>query len=166
MTTYDSKTGKLIIHAVKGKLVLCDWASSRLIDRHIRALNASDSDIETEELATGILNQYFSGNGINGSIQLRLAPTGTDFSKKVWEELMNIPFGTTISYKELADRVGSHPRPVARAVGNNPISIFIPCHRVIGADGSLTGYAGGIESKKYLLELEKLTIKCSLKDSL
>lgn len=85
-----------------------------------------------------------------------LNPKGTDFQKKVWEELQKIPFGKTISYLDLAKKLGDEKviRAAASANGKNPISILIPCHRVIGKDGSLTGYAGGLQRKKFLLELE------------
>ena len=73
----------------------------------------------------------------------------------MWEELLTIPYGETLSYGDLAKRLGSSPRAVGAAVGRNPISLIIPCHRVLGSDGSLTGYAGGVERKKYLLEQEK-----------
>ena len=85
-----------------------------------------------------------------------LSPTGTDFQLKVWEELQRIPFGQTISYLELANRLGDPKciRAAATANGKNPLAIAIPCHRVIGSDGSMTGYASGIEKKKALLKLE------------
>lgn len=85
-----------------------------------------------------------------------LNPKGTDFQKKVWEELQKIPFGKTISYLDFAKKLGDEKviRAAASANGKNPISILIPCHRVIGKDGSLTGYAGGLQRKKFLLELE------------
>ncbi len=82
---------------------------------------------------------------------------GTEFQEKVWKELLNVKYGTTISYKELAKRIGkpSAVRAVANAVGKNKIGIIIPCHRIIGSNGSLTGYAGGLENKKYLLQIEE-----------
>jgi methylated-DNA-[protein]-cysteine S-methyltransferase len=100
------------------------------------------------------LRAYFDGNLTR--FDLPLAPQGTDFQMTVWRELCDIPFATTISYAELARRIG---KPTAsRAVGNanarNPISIIVPCHRVIGADKSLTGYAGGLDRKRALLALE------------
>lgn len=84
------------------------------------------------------------------------APDGTDFQKRVWSALLTIPFGTTCSYKELARKVGrpTAARAVGAANGQNPIALIIPCHRVIGSDGSLTGYAFGIQRKQRLLELE------------
>lgn len=101
------------------------------------------------------LEEYFKGERREFSLPLKV--DGTEFRKKVWNALLEIPYGSTCSYKELAEAV-NNPKAV-RAVGganhNNPISIIIPCHRVIGADGSLTGYGGGLEVKKYLLELEE-----------
>lgn len=100
------------------------------------------------------LYDYFAGK--RKSFDIVLAPEGTDFQKRVWAELVRIPFGETISYGELAERVGSKggARAVGRANATNPIAILIPCHRVIGKDGSLTGYAYGVELKRSLLELE------------
>lgn len=83
-----------------------------------------------------------------------LAPRGSGFRKRVWKALLEIPYGQTYTYGELAERLRSSPRAVGGAVGHNPISVLIPCHRVVGTDGSLTGYAGGVEKKRFLLELE------------
>jgi methylated-DNA-[protein]-cysteine S-methyltransferase len=103
------------------------------------------------------LAAYFAGD--LRDFDLPLAPRGTEFQQKVWRELCRIPFGETISYGELARRIGQPgaSRAVGLANGRNPIGIIIPCHRVIGADGSLTGYGGGLDRKKWLLEHEKLT---------
>jgi methylated-DNA-[protein]-cysteine S-methyltransferase len=86
-----------------------------------------------------------------------LAFAGTPFQQRVWAELRKIPYGTTLSYGELADRLGSPgaSRPVGLANGKNPIGIIVPCHRVVGANGSLTGYGGGLERKRYLLDFEQ-----------
>ena len=104
-------------------------------------------------LARG-LERYFAGELF--AFELALAAPGTPFQKRVWDELVRIPYGATIGYAELARRIGS-PRAV-RAVGGangaNPIPILVPCHRVIGSDGSLTGFGGGIARKQALLELE------------
>lgn len=91
------------------------------------------------------------------SFDVKLNPQGTAFQLSVWEELKKIPFGKTISYLDLAKKLGDEKtiRAAASANGKNPISILIPCHRVVGKDGSLTGYAGGLHRKKFLLELEK-----------
>jgi len=101
------------------------------------------------------LNEYFAGT--RKSFDLPLKFSGTEFQKLVWRELQNIPYGKTISYKELAEKTGNIKacRAVGMANNKNPIPIIIPCHRVIGASGKLTGYAGGLEVKKFLLELEQ-----------
>jgi len=100
------------------------------------------------------LSSYFTGERVE--FNLPLNPLGTDFQKNVWKELQNIPFGKTISYMNLAKRLGDPKviRAAGTANGKNPIAIIIPCHRVIGSDGSLTGYAGGLKRKQWLLEHE------------
>ena len=100
------------------------------------------------------LQEYFEGTRIEFS--LKLCPEGTDFQKKVWKELEKIPFSKTVSYQTIANRLGNPKviRAAAAANGKNPIAIIIPCHRVIGSDGSLTGYAGGLHRKKWLLDHE------------
>jgi methylated-DNA-[protein]-cysteine S-methyltransferase len=100
------------------------------------------------------LDAYFAGDLTRFDVPLRLA--GTDFQCRVWSHLSDIPYGDTISYGELARRVGNPKasRAVGLANGRNPVSIIVPCHRVIGADGSLTGYGGGIERKTWLLDHE------------
>ncbi len=105
--------------------------------------------------AAGQLAGYFDGT--RTSFDLPLAPNGTAFQVRVWTALQSVPFGATISYGQLADRIGrpSAARAVGMANGRNPISIIVPCHRVVGSDGSLTGYGGGLERKRYLLALER-----------
>jgi methylated-DNA-[protein]-cysteine S-methyltransferase len=100
------------------------------------------------------LDEYFAGE--RQAFDLPLAPEGTDFQRTVWHALAGIPFGETISYAQLASRIGSPNamRAVGAANGRNPIPIVLPCHRVIGADGSLTGFGGGLPTKRFLLELE------------
>ena len=100
------------------------------------------------------LAEYFAGE--RREFDLRLAPEGTPFERSVWEELRRIPFGETRSYGEIAQAIGrpGAARAVGRANGANPIPIVVPCHRVIGADGSLTGFGGGLEAKSRLLEIE------------
>lgn len=101
------------------------------------------------------LNEYF--NGKRKKFELPLNPKGTEFQKKVWLQLMNIPYGKTATYKDIATLIGN--TNASRAVGNannkNPIAIIIPCHRVIGSNNKLTGYAGGLDKKEKLLNLEK-----------
>ncbi|MFQ6575687.1 methylated-DNA--[protein]-cysteine S-methyltransferase [Pseudomonas sp. UM16] len=100
------------------------------------------------------LDEYFAGT--REQFEVKLAPVGTPFQHEVWQALQRIPYGTTCSYGDLAQQIG-RPRAV-RAVGTangaNPIAIIVPCHRVIGSNGTLTGYAGGVERKQLLLELE------------
>ena len=114
------------------------------------------SHIIPEELEDCViqLNEYFKGK--RQQFSLKLNPEGTDFQKRVWNELAKIPYGKTVSYLELSKKLGDVKaiRAVANANGKNPIWIVIPCHRVIGTDGSLTGYAGGLHRKKWLLEHE------------
>lgn len=103
------------------------------------------------------LDQYFAKKRKNFEIPLDI--TGTDFQKKVWSELLKTPFGKTFSYLDIAIALGDKNsiRAVGNANGKNPIAIIVPCHRVIGADGKLVGYAGGIERKRWLLEFEGAT---------
>jgi len=100
------------------------------------------------------LNEYFKGT--RKQFSLKLNPQGTHFQKKVWEQLELVPYGTTISYLELSKQLGDVKaiRAVANANAKNPLWIILPCHRVIGSNGSLTGYAGGLQRKKWLLEHE------------
>ena len=99
------------------------------------------------------LDAYFAGERPDVA-GLPLAPRGTAFQRRVWSALLAIPYGETRTYGELAAALGSSPRAVGSAVGKNPISVIVPCHRVLGADGSLTGYAGGLDRKRAILELE------------
>lgn len=112
----------------------------------------SEADAAVLEAVRVWLDRYFAGNG--GEAQPPLAPRGTAFQQKVWETLRTIPLGSTATYGELATRLRSAPRAVGSAVGRNPVSLLIPCHRVMGSNASLTGYAGGLERKKVLLTLE------------
>ena len=126
---------------------------------------ASVTVLNSEEKATDIipdtledcviqLHEYFEG--IRKEFDLKLNPDGTDFQKKVWKGLVQIPYGKTISYLNLSKELGDVKaiRAVANANGKNPLWIIMPCHRVIGSDGSLTGYAGGLHRKQWLLEHE------------
>lgn len=104
--------------------------------------------------AVSQLQEYFEGK--RKDFDFKLNPKGTDFQQKVWQELINIPYGKTMSYMDLSKKLGDVKaiRAVASANGKNPLWIVVPCHRVIGTDGSLTGYAGGLWRKKWLLEHE------------
>jgi methylated-DNA-[protein]-cysteine S-methyltransferase len=105
------------------------------------------------------LAEYFAGR--RRRFDLPLAMTGTPFQRRVWRALRDIPYGQTTSYGELARRIGRSPaasRAVGMANGRNPLAVVVPCHRVIGADGTLTGFGGGLERKRLLLELEAATL--------
>ena len=115
---------------------------------------ASNSIPEVLEDAVSQLNEYFKGE--RKTFSLKINPEGTDFQKRVWSALLKIPYGKTTSYLELSKELGDVKaiRAVANANGKNPLWIIVPCHRVIGGDGSLTGYAGGLHRKQWLLEHE------------
>ena len=123
---------------------------------HVMSENVEISTKIPEELKEAVLQlqDYFDGKRTTFTFPLN--PSGTDFQKKVWDELLNIPFGKTCSYLDLSKKLGDIKaiRAVASANGKNPLWIVVPCHRVIGSDGSLTGYAGGLWRKKWLLEHE------------
>ena len=117
---------------------------------------------EHTTLATKQLHEYFNKDRKTFSVPLDLH--GTDFQKRVWMELLNIPFGKTISYLQMAVNLGDRKciRAAGTANGKNPISIMIPCHRVIGSNGDLVGYGGGLDKKKWLLEFEGVLIQLSI----
>jgi methylated-DNA-[protein]-cysteine S-methyltransferase len=123
--------------------------------RHWPGIDADwQEDAEPFHAIRQQLNEYFAGERQEFDLPLKLA--GTPFQQRVWQELVRIPFGKTITYAQLAQRVGKPTafRAVGSANGRNPISIIVPCHRVIGADGTLTGYGGGVERKQWLLDWE------------
>lgn len=144
---YDTPVGKLCIGEEDDSITRVTW--SKVPQEYIQ---------EETELILNCkiqLEEYFAGN--RKQFDLPLAPKGTDFQKRVWKALTDIPYGETRTYGEIAAAVGS-PK-AARAVGmannKNPIGIIIPCHRVVGVDGKLVGYAGGMEKKEWLLNLEQ-----------
>lgn len=135
----------------------------------ISSISVLDSQKETSTEIPNVLQQavieiqdYFEGK--RNDFTFKLNPKGTEFQQKVWQELLNIPFGKTMSYLELSKKLGDVKaiRAVASANGKNPLWIVVPCHRVIGTDGSLTGYAGGLWRKKWLLEHENPSHQQSL----
>jgi methylated-DNA-[protein]-cysteine S-methyltransferase len=131
----------------------------------ISVLDEGELTIEIPEnlkKAVAQLQDYFAGKRTDFSF--RLHPKGTDFQQRVWKELLTIPYGKTMSYLDLSKKFGDVKaiRAVASANGKNPLWIVVPCHRVIGSDGSLTGYAGGLWRKKWLLEHENPTNQQSL----
>ena len=157
---YYSPCGEIIFASVDDELCLCDWNEMPCAERNkLRLLRYMKAEFKIEtspilELVKKQLNEYFTGNRKIFDIPLHLV--GTDFQKKVWNALLDIPYGETRSYKEIAQSIGSpnSVRAVAGAIRANGISIFIPCHRVIGSNHSLTGFAGGLVAKRILLEIE------------
>jgi len=156
----DSPLGPLTLAADRqGTLVYLGFGER---DPRTRLLAALDPEAAELAADSGVLapvrrqlEEYFQGR--RRDFELPLAPRGTPFQLRVWAELRRIPYGRTVSYGELARRLGDPglSRAVGAANGANPISIIIPCHRVIGADGSLTGYGGGLPIKRALLALER-----------
>lgn len=141
------------------------WIRIGAIGQGICSLVFCEGKEETE-VPCGILTEcvsqlslYFSGS--LRQFSLPLAPEGTAFQRRVWEELVRIPYGEVITYRDLALRAGgeSFTRVVGQANARNPVSLLIPCHRVVGKNGSLTGYAGGLWRKKFLLDLEQRGIR-------
>lgn len=142
----DSPVGPLTLRTEGGKL------TAILFGDHRTGLSGEDPVLDQMEAE---LREYFAGDRKVFTVPVHLS--GTDFQMKVWAALQEIPYGETATYGEIAARIGSPKacRAVGTANHNNPISIVIPCHRVIGASGSLTGYGGGLPAKAYLLEWEK-----------
>lgn len=157
---YDSQCGRLVLASVGNELCLCDWNDMPGAERNRRRLAKyvkAEFHIETSSVLEETkrqLDEYFTGKRKSFDIQLRMV--GTRFQQQVWNALLNIPYGATRSYKDIAQSIGKPQaaRAVAGAIGANGISILIPCHRIIGSDHSLTGYAGGLEAKRMLLEIE------------
>ena len=148
-----SPVGQLTLVARHDKLSAILWETERANRVRLGELRAADDNpvlLETERQ----LMEYFAGR--RDRFELELEFTGTDFQKQVWRALLTIPFGETRSYSQIAQQIcnPSAVRAVGAANGRNPISIIAPCHRVIGASGGLTGFAGGLEAKQYLLALE------------
>ena len=139
-----------------GDILLRADAEGRLTELYLRHDGAEDTG-GPFDTAREQLDAYFAGE--REDFDLPLALHGTDFQMRVWEQLTRIPYGETISYSQLALRLGDPKlvRAVGLANGRNPVSIIVPCHRVIGADGSLVGYGGGLERKQWLLEHEAVT---------
>ncbi len=157
---YTSPCGRLLLGSFNDKLCLCDWQVEKhreRVNERLKRILCADFKEGVSELtarAARQLDEYFTGK--RRTFDIPLLFTGTDFQQKVWNELLHIPFGTTVSYGEMARRIDMPKavRAVANANGANSISIFAPCHRVIGSDHSLTGYGGGLDTKQKLLELE------------
>lgn len=154
---YESPCGLLLLGSFGDKLCLCDWQVEKHrdhVDRRLKRMLCSEFEVGTSEViekAARQLDEFFAGKRKEFDVPLLFV--GTDFQKTVWNELLEIPFGKTVSYGEMAQRIGMSKaiRAVANANGANSISIFAPCHRVIGSDRSLTGYGGGLPAKSSCL---------------
>lgn len=162
---YQSPLGIITLAATKKGLCLLEFDNQKRIDNHFKHFNKiwgielkkeKSSILQTTEIQ---LEEFFAKQRTDFNLPLDLV--GSDFQKNVWKELMKVPYGTTRTYKEQAIAIGNLKaiRAVATANGENRISIIIPCHRIIGSDGNLTGYGGGIWRKQKLLELENNQIK-------
>ncbi len=146
-TYFDSKIGWLLLTASNDAL-----QSIRFLETEPNIYNNTANKITKRVI--GELTAYFEGT--RNQFTINLEPEGSDFQKSVWKQLLQIPYGQTITYGELAEKLGdpNKVRAVGRANAQNPIPVIIPCHRVIGADNKLVGYAGGISRKRYLLKHE------------
>ena len=155
-TVIVSPVGPLTIVAQDGAIVCLymDLQRHRPADDELGEPDPRGREAEPFKAAADQLDAYFAGELT--TFDLPLAPRGSGFQQRVWAALQQIPYGRTESYGELAERIGSPgaARAVGLANGKNPIGIVIPCHRVVGADGSLTGYGGGLDRKRQLLDLE------------
>ena len=158
---YSSPCGEIVLASMGDRLCLCDWNEMPCAERNKRRLVRMLGAEFREELSEVLLrtkrqlDEYFAGR--RTSFDIPLLMMGTDFQKRVWHALLEIPFGETRTYKEIAMRVNNlrGVRAVAQAIGANGIGIFIPCHRVVGSNNTLTGFAGGLEAKRILLERER-----------
>ncbi len=160
MQYYDTPCGRLVLASIGEELCLCDWADMPCAAKNRRRLARLLNAAFREEASAVLLrtkeqlDEYFLGKRTAFDIPLR--PVGTDFQKRIWRVLLEIPYGETRTYKDIALSVGNvnGVRAVAGAIGANGISIIIPCHRIIGSNHSLTGFAGGLNAKRLLLEIE------------
>lgn len=152
MLRYASPLGELKLAAGEKGLRVLVMSGQRYERLHLPS-DLPEAETPTLLLARDWLDAYFAGERPDIG-RVPLDPAGTDFQRRVWQALTGIPYGETLSYGDLAQRLRSSARAVGAAVGRNPISILIPCHRVLGKNGSLTGYAGGLERKAVLLTLE------------
>jgi methylated-DNA-[protein]-cysteine S-methyltransferase len=157
---FKTPFGELIIGSLQEKLCLCDWRYRKMrnsIDKRIKSGTDMEylkgNSIVLEKVKTQ-LNQYFKGKRKKFDIPFLLI--GSDFQKKVWNALLNIPYGKTETYLNLSEKLGDRKsvRTVANANGANAISIIVPCHRIVGSNGEMVGYAGSVGVKKKLLLLE------------
>ena len=148
---YDTEIGTIKISENDGRIIGLGFSD-------LKKENEIEKETNSIRKTYVQLKEYLSGKRKNFDIEIEMI--GTEFQKKVWKELLNIPYGETRSYKDIATAIGNEK--ACRAVGNannkNPIAIIVPCHRVVGSNGSMTGYAGGIDIKEKLLKIEKCSV--------
>ena len=152
ISAYDSPLGRVTM-ASDGAALTGLWFEGQ---KHFGAglsPEAEQKQLPVFDCAVRWLDLYFSGR--DPGFAPPLAPRGTAFQRTVWDELLRIPFGATVTYSQLAARVKTSARAIGSAVARNPVSLIIPCHRAVGANGDLVGYAGGTERKRLLLSMEK-----------
>lgn len=163
-TTYNSPIGQITLCSDAKNLVGLWLEGQKYFADTVKSEMLEDNELQVFKDAKNWLDRYFSGEkpGIN---ELSLAPIGNEFRQEVWKILCEIPYGEVITYGDIAKKIAKKrglasmsAQAVGGAVGHNPISIIIPCHRVVGSNGSLTGYAGGIENKVKLLQHENVII--------
>ena len=152
ITRLGSPVGELTL-ASDGEALTGLWIAGQKYHSQGLAPDAREARLPVFEAAGRWLERYFAGERPEPG-ELPLAPRGSEFRRRVWRRLTQIPYGGLCSYGEIARELSAPARAVGGAVGHNPISIIIPCHRVVGADGSLTGYAAGLDVKRALLRLE------------
>lgn len=170
---YASPLGAIVVLAVNDGIAALFFADQKYVTEHALSVRKMEGGLSASpafpysasalgragtsaawlDAARRWLDAYFSG--VPDPSRPPLCPPGTAYQCRVWRELLTIPWGGTVSYKELAERCGGSARSAANAAARNPVSLLIPCHRVVGTDGSLTGYAGGLDRKRKLLELEQ-----------
>lgn len=158
ISTIDTPLGSLHIHASEHAITYIGFIDDH---RRIASTNLTERDKKNAqsnvitELAAEQLIEYFAGE--RKTFDLPLGPQGTDFQKQTWQQLLQVAYGETASYLDIANAINKPKasRAVGAANGKNPISIVIPCHRIVGSNGTLTGYAGGLDRKSFLLSLEQ-----------
>ena len=163
-STYSSPLGDILLASKNNELVGLWFKDQKYFLGPIKEKTKEKNNEEIFLKTKNWLDRYFKGEQPNIK-ELSLNPIGSDFRKEVWKILCEIPYGKTITYKEIADKIAKEKgiksmsaQAVGGAVSHNPISIIIPCHRVVGTNGNLTGYAGGLDKKEYLLKLEQVNI--------
>lgn len=156
MRLLNTSTGQFWLHAEGGKLVKCGWLDGfgqQPDDGYVE----TPEDSKTLDLAEKELTEYFNGKRTKFTVPFGFTK-GTEYQQKVWKTIAEVPYGVTVTYGDIAKHLDSGPRAVGGATGKNPLPIFIPCHRVMGASGKLTGFSGGegVSTKVKLLHFENV----------